>query len=261
MVSLIWTDCDGLCMLQTHAGVEVGAKIQHCQSCGLRSEQDETEEKQVLLVPPSRIKGAVKYWRILSLPKRSLRLVSYFNSLRVVLKDNLFLIPPCQLKQMVLFPFPPFYLVRPQKALWRGTGRRQEPVYSCHVCFSLSHACFLHAEQYLQLLTPNLNWLQISGTGIHKQWTLFHGRGTAETVAWWPFLLSFYNLCCSEAASIDQHLWQMSPLLSIRTVSMNHSWKSNISTKLSPGQLLRQSLSPNNMVTLRKGALMFNYCR
>lgn len=126
MVSLIWTDYDGLCMLQNHAGVEVGAKIQHCQSCGLRSEQDETEEKQVLLVPPFRIKVAVKYWRILSLPKLSLRLVSYFNSLRVVLKDNLFLIPPCQLKQMVLFPFPPFLPGETTKGIvkrdWTETG-------------------------------------------------------------------------------------------------------------------------------------------
>lgn len=35
MLSLVRTDCDGLCMLQTHRGIEVGAKIQHCWSCGL----------------------------------------------------------------------------------------------------------------------------------------------------------------------------------------------------------------------------------
>lgn len=135
MVSLIWTDCDGLCMLQTLAGVEVGAKIQHCQSCGLRSEQDETKEKQVLLVPPFRNKGAVKYWRILSLLKLSLRLVSYFNSLRVVLKNNLFLIPPCQLKQMVLFPFLPFLPGETTKGIVKRDWPETGAVYSCRVCF------------------------------------------------------------------------------------------------------------------------------
>ena len=157
----------------------------------------------MLFVPPSRIKGAGKYWRILSLPKRSLRLVSYFNSLRVVLKDNLFLIPPCQLKQMVFFSFPPFLPDETTKVvLWRGNGWRQEPVYSCCVPFSLSRGCFLHAEQCLQLLICSLNSFQRSGTGMDKQWPLFHGRGTAETVAWWPFLLNLCKLCCSGTTSI-----------------------------------------------------------
>lgn len=119
-----------------------GAKIQHCCSCGLKSDQDETEEKQVLLVPPFRIKGAVKYRRILSLPKRSLRLVSYFNSLRVVLKDNLFLIHRCQMKQMVFFSFPPFLPDETTKGIEKRGQRRQEPVYSCHVPFSFSVSVF-----------------------------------------------------------------------------------------------------------------------
>lgn len=136
----------------------------------------------MLLVPPFRIKGAVKYCKILILPKRSLRLVSYFNSLRLVLKDNLFLIPPCQLKKMVFFSllFLPFYLMGPQKALWRGKGWRQEPVYSCHVPFSLSHACFPHAEQYLELLILNLNGFQISGRGMHERWPLFIAENSRD---------------------------------------------------------------------------------
>lgn len=40
---------------------ELRAKIKHCESCGLKNEQDEAEEKQELLVPPWRMEGAVKY--------------------------------------------------------------------------------------------------------------------------------------------------------------------------------------------------------
>lgn len=39
---------------------ELRAKIKHCESCGLKNEQDEAEEKQELLLPPWRIEGAVK---------------------------------------------------------------------------------------------------------------------------------------------------------------------------------------------------------
>ena len=173
-----------------------------------------------------------------------------------MLQDNLFLIPPCRLKQMVFFSFPPFL---PDEAP-KGTVKREwREAGAC--LLTLSCVCFLQAEQYLQLLIPNLNWFQRSGTGMHKQWTLFHVRGTAEAVARWPFLSSLYSLHRSDATSVDQHLWQMSPLLSIRNVSMNHFLKSNITTKLTPGQLLTLSFYPNNTITHRKGALVFNYCR
>lgn len=145
---------------------EPRAKIKHCESRGLKSERDEAEEKQELLVPPWRIKGAVKYWKALSVPKGSLRWVCYFNSLRVVLKDNLFLIPPASWSKWFSFLFLSFHPMRAQKVLWEGmAGDRSlapqpDPL-------SIIPRCFLHAERCPQLLIPHLNWSQASARGMH----------------------------------------------------------------------------------------------
>lgn len=172
--------------IATHIGMGTGAQIQPRESWGLKSKEAKSEEKQMFFP----LESKKKYWRIVLLPEQSLRLVSYFNSLGVQFKDNLYLISLCQLKQKVFFSFPPFS----QKALPRGNGRRQEPVYLCHAPFALSLVCFLHAERYLQLSMPNLNRFQVSGRGMHKQRFLFHVRGTAQRASWSSFLLSLYSL-------------------------------------------------------------------
>lgn len=145
---------------------ELRAKIKLCESCGLRNEQE-------LLVPPRRIEGAVKCRKALSVPKGSLKWVCYFNSLRAVLKDNLFLIPPASCSKWFSFlflPFPPW----DHRRVVRGNGQRQEPGSSARS--PLHHP---PAERCPQLLTPRLNWFQTAARGIHEQWALFCHGGLA----------------------------------------------------------------------------------
>lgn len=189
---------------------EPRAKIKHCESRGLKSERDEAEEKQELLVPPWRIKGAVKYWKALSVPKGSLRWVCYFNSLRVVLKDNLFLIPPASWSKWFSFLSLPFHPMRARKALWEGmAGDRSlapqpDPL-------SIIPRCFLHAERCPHLLIPHLNWSQaMPGECISTE--LWFVVGAALP---FPLITEFLPLW---GCPIAQHLWPKSPLLSVWNV-------------------------------------------
>lgn len=166
---------------------ELRAKIKHWESCGLKNEQDEAEEKQELLVPPWRIEGAVKYWKALSVPKGSLRWVCYFNSLRVVLKDNLFLIPPASWSKWFSFLSPLWDHRRLSEGMARDRSLAPQPDP-----LSIIPCCLLHWTVPTASHTP---FKLISNQCQGNAWAL-------GSVLWWGLAALSFNCGVSPALRI-----------------------------------------------------------
>lgn len=148
MVPLIWRDCDGL-------WAPMGAEGWNKALWGLWPEgwTGWSQGKAGAACSSWRIEGAVKHWEALSVPKGSLRWVCYFNPLRAVLKDNLFLIPPASWSKWFsfLFPFSPGWgHRRDSEREWLETGAPQpDPL-------SIIPGCFLPAAPHSPFeLIPN----------------------------------------------------------------------------------------------------------
>lgn len=156
------------------------------------------------------MEGAVKYWKALSVPKGSLRWVCYFNSLRAVLKDNLFLIPPASWSNWISFLFLPFPLMRPQEVLG-GSGWRQELAPQPKIPFPSSPAvfCMLNsAHSFSNLFKFISNQCQRSARAV-------------SSVLGFPFIEEFLLLWgCSHcpAPSTNCIVCMECPLLSIQNV-------------------------------------------